>query len=127
MTHFGGDLSDLTDAPYCRQRWHSFQAYCNRCRLAGWSSMVLRRACSLPLPHATAGELSRAVPCLPPCCSKLAMLLAAKHLDRLLARDAGASGGGGAAGRDAAVAVHPGLVSVPPVCGPPLPLRGAPP
>lgn len=29
MTHYGADLSDLSDVPYCRKRWHSFQAYCD--------------------------------------------------------------------------------------------------
>ncbi|KAI7845479.1 hypothetical protein COHA_001027 [Chlorella ohadii] len=69
MTHIGGDLSDLTDVPYCRRPpWNTFAAYCN---------------------------------------SKLCTLLAAKHMDRLLAR-AAPSGDGK---RDAAVAVHPGLVN----------------
>ena len=30
MTHFGGDLSDLSEVPYCRrQPFNSFQAYAN--------------------------------------------------------------------------------------------------
>lgn len=52
--------------------------------------------------------------CTPPAPrSKLCTLLAAKHLDRLFARATAqqlSSGGTGAAGRDASVAVHPGLV-----------------
>lgn len=83
MTHWGGDLSpaELADVPSCRKRYVPFQAYAN---------------------------------------SKLCTLLAAKHLDRLFAREAaqqagGAGGSNGTAaagqeGRDASVAVHPGLV-----------------
>lgn len=115
MTHFGGDLSNLSDVPYCRQPpWNSFQVICAMV-MNDYIERLVWRCCSCHHCHSRCCSCSKAARphgCLhgialdtraachacqqslePPvgwlqayCNSKLCTLLAAKHMDRLLAR-----------------------------------------
>lgn len=103
MTHFGGELSDLSDVPYCRRPpWNTFQV--QRGAAVKWfaarrdgsccqpPALPCRVGCMQPqLLHAVLTAVLKNVPpaSLPPqayCNSKLCTLLAAKHMDRLFAR-----------------------------------------